>query len=527
MNHAYGEDIEVSLVALISQVKQKTYQDSVRLMRVSETVSNLQAVTQAIVAMGTAANKRVLAEVGLMTDMVAQAEANDLVIVIEAESDTAAQQALARAEAILAESTVTETQDQQSIPVRTFEQAKRSLSAANLALISVPGPHAKLEAAKALNAGMHVFMFSDNVTLADELALKQWAVSKGLLMMGPGCGTAIINGVALAFANVVRRGPVGVVGASGTGLQEVTSLIDRGGGGISQAIGVGGRDLSESIGGLMMMQGITMLSNDPATEVIVLISKPPAESVMAHMLDGARRSGKPVVVNFLGSGRQGEEKGIIFTTTIEDTAKAALQQANRTNAIHFGIDPVEQDKLAAGERQRLSAGQTYLRGLFSGGSLCDEAMVILHQYLPGIYSNIPLMPEYALEDAWQSKEHSCIDLGEEEFTQGRPHPMIDLRLRQERLLAEAEDPTVAVILLDVVIGYGSHDNPAGALGPTIKAAKDRAAAQGRYLPVITHVCGTAQDPQGLQQQEQILREAGALVLPTNAQAARVAAAIIS
>lgn len=512
-------------MALISRVKQKTYQDSVRLMRVSETVSNLQAVTQAIVAMGTAANKRVLAEVGLLTDMVAQAEANDLVIVIEAESDTAAQQALARAEAILTESTV--TQEHQSIPVRTFEQAKRSLTAANLALISVPGPHAKLEAAKALNAGMHVFMFSDNVTLAEELALKQWAVSKGLLMMGPGCGTAIINGVALAFANVVRRGPVGVVGASGTGLQEVTSLIDRGGSGISQAIGVGGRDLSETIGGLMMMQGLTMLTNDPATEVIVLISKPPAESVMARVLDVARRSGKPIVVNFLGSNRQDEEKGIIFTTTIEDTAEAALQQANKTNRTYFGLDPVEQDKLAAGERRRLSAGQTYLRGLFSGGSLCDEAMAILHQYLPGIYSNIPLMPDYALEDAWHSKEHSCIDLGEEEFTQGRPHPMIDPRLRQERLLAEAEDPSVAVILLDVVIGYGSHDNPAGALGPTIKAAKDRAAAQRRYLSVITHVCGTTQDPQGLQQQEKILREAGALVLPTNAQAARVAATIIS
>ncbi len=514
-------------MTLLSHIKPKTYQDSVRLMRVSETVSSLEQVKQAIVAMGTDANKRVLTEVGLMTDTVAQAEANDLVIVIEADSDAVAQHALAEAEAILTEAATTETTEQQKTKIRTFEQAHRTLSGANLTLVSVPGPHAKLEAAKALNAGMHVFMFSDNVSLAEELALKQWAVSKGLLMMGPGCGTAIINGVALAFANVVRRGPIGVVGASGTGLQEVTSLIDRGGVGISQAIGVGGRDLSETIGGLMMIQGITMLTDDPATEVIVLISKPPAETVMPRVLEVAKRSGKPVVVNFLGSGQAGETDGIIFTSTIEDTAEAALQQANKNKTTHFAVDPETLDELAQSERRQLTKGQTYLRGLFSGGSLCDEAMDILHRHLPGVYSNIPLLPDYDLADAWQSKEHSCIDMGEEEFTLGRPHPMIDPRLRQDRMLTEADDPTVAVILLDVVIGYGSHPNPAGALGETIKEAKARAAQQGRYLSVVTHVCGTEQDPQGLQHQEQILRNAGALVLPTNAQAAQVAAAIIS
>lgn len=514
-------------MAFVSQIKPKTYQDSVRLMRISESLSSLEQVKQAIVAMGTAANKRVLAEIGLLTETVEQAEANDLVIVIEAESEAAAQAALAQAEVSLAEAAENGDREEQHFSPRTLEQARRTLTGANLALISVPGEHASIEAAKALNAGMHIFLFSDNVSLAEELRLKQWAAARELLLMGPGCGTAIINGVALAFANVVRRGAVGLVAASGTGLQEVTSLIDRGGGGISQAIGVGGRDLSETIGGLMMRQGISMLAADPATEVIVLISKPPAEGVTEPVLAAARQSGKPVVVNFLGSGRAGEEDGLIFTTTLADTAEAALQQASHSRRPFFNPDPAELDKLAQAERQQLVAGQKYLRGLFSGGSLCDEAMDILHRHLPGVYSNIPLSPEWALADAWHSKAHSCIDMGEEEFTQGRPHPMIDPRLRQERILSEAEDSTVAVILLDVVIGYGAHPNPADPLGESIRAAKANAAEQGRYLAVVAHVCGTEQDPQGLAQQEQTLRDAGVIVLPTNAQAAQVAAAIVS
>lgn len=512
---------------LISKIITKTYQDSVCLMRISENISDLNNVKQAIAAMGTEANKRVLAEIGLMTDSILHAGANDLVIVIEGESDQAAQEALVQAEAILAGASEKEKRKQQEIMPRTLEQGHQALLEGNLALISVPGPHAKVEAAKALNAGMHVFMFSDNVPLEDELLLKKWAVSKGLLMMGPGCGTAIINGVALAFANEVRQGPVGVVGASGTGLQEVTSLIDQGGVGISQAIGVGGRDLSERIGGLMMQHGISMLAQDPQTEVLVLISKPPAESVMEQVLDAARASGKPVVVNFLGSGRRGEEAGIIFTTTLEDTAEVALQQANKNKASYFNKNITELNRMAKRELKRLLPNQKYLRGLFSGGSLCDEAMDILHQRLPGVYSNIPLSPKWKLADAWQSRGHTCIDMGEEEFTLGRPHPMIDPRLRQERILKEAEDPGVAVILLDVVIGYGSHPNPAGALSESINKAKSRAAEQGRYLSVVAHVCGTNQDPQGLQQQEEILRRSGALVLPTNAQAARVAAAIVA
>jgi FdrA protein len=511
---------------VLTKVKPKTYQDSVRLMRLSELLSAIGYVKQATVAMGTDANKRVLAEVGLLTDDVGRAGANDLVIVIDAESETAARAAIGEAERVLAENDRPATRNGAAeAPPRTLEQARRKLGDANMALISVPGEYAALEAAKALHADMNVFLFSDNVTLVEELALKRLAASKGLLMMGPGCGTAVINGVALGFANVLKRGPVGIVGASGTGLQELTTLIDRGGTGISQAIGVGGRDLSETIGGIMMLQSIAMLAADPHTQVIALISKPPAASVADKILAAARASGKPIIVNFLGSHKAGVEGGVRFTTTIEDTAEAVLRQVHGDARSYYDLESAELRWLIDGERQRLKAGQRYLRGLFSGGSLCDEAMQIVTKTLGGIYSNIPLTPELALADAWRSNAHSCIDLGEEEFTRGRPHPMIDPRLRQERLLKEASDPEVAVILLDVVIGYGSHDDPAGALGETIRIAKAKAVAAGRYLAVVAHVCGTEQDPQALAQQERKLRDAGALLLPTNAQAAWVAAAI--
>ncbi len=514
-------------MTLVSQVKPNTYYDSVRLMRASEMLSHLADIHQAIVAMGTDANKRVLAETNLLTDTVAGAGPNDLMIVIEANSDEAAQNALRQAEAKLTETAPASTAGRAVVRPRIFEQARQSLANANMALISVPGPYAKLEVAKALQANMHVFLFSDNVPLAEELELKQWAVAKERLMMGPGCGTAIINGVALAFANAVRPGPIGLVAASGTGLQEVTCLLDRGRSGISQAIGVGGRDLSEKIGGLMMRQGLAMLAADPETKLIVLISKPPAPMVTETVLAAAQASGKPVIVNFLGSQRSGQENGLTFTTTLEETAEAALRHISATDKTHFSLAPAELEVLASTERQKLGPGQRYLRGLFSGGSLCDEAMLILAGQLPALYSNIPLRGEWALADGWHSREHSCIDMGEEEFTQGRPHPMIDPRLRQERLLKEADDPAVAVILLDVVIGYGSHPNPAGALVETIRIAKAKAAEQGRHLAVVAHVCGTGQDPQGLVRQENLLGEAGVLVLPTNAQAARVAAAIVS
>lgn len=510
-----------------SLVKLGIYHDSVKLMQVSQALSALPQVKQAMVAMGTDANKHVLAEIGLLTPEVEAAEANDLVIVVETDTDESAHSAMAQADQILlANDRTTNSTGPAEMPPQTQEQARRKMSDANLALISVPGAYAALEAAKALQAGLHVFLFSDNVSLDEELALKKLAVARGLLMMGPGCGTAVLNSVALAFANVLKQGPVGLVGASGTGLQELTTLVDRGGVGISQAIGVGGRDLSERIGGLMMLQGIAMLAADPDTQLIALISKPPHPSVTPRILAAARATGKPVVVNFLGDKDAGVKDGIAFTTTIENTAEVILRRLNGDVGLYRAQTEAEFKCLVRSERRKLKPGQKYLRGLFSGGTLCDEAMDILAAQLGGIYSNISLSPEWALEDAWRSNGHCCVDLGEEEFTRGRPHPMIDMRLRQERILKEADDPETAVLLMDVVIGYGAHDDPAEALGESIRTAKAKAKSKGRYLSVVTHVCGTAQDPQGLEAQERKLREAGALVLPTNAQAAQFTAALV-
>ncbi len=510
-------------MTILSRVRSRTYRDSVQLMQVSQRLSDEAGVVQAFVAMGTEANQRVLDEVGLLTEEVRVAGPNDLVLVVEADSQSAAEQALARADGLLAESgRRADSANGVAAPPRTLAEAAESLSSANLALISVPGAYAALEAARAIGAGLDVFLFSDNVPLEDELALKRYAAARGRLVMGPGCGTAVINGIALGFANVVSRGPIGVVAASGTGLQEVTSLVDRAGSGISQAIGVGGRDLSATVGGLMMRRGIEALAADPETKVLVLLSKPPADGVRERVLAAAAAAGKPVIVNFLGGDPVAAAEGVHFCDTFEQTAREAVRRAT-------GIDALPESSTAgtsvADECARFAMGQRFLRGLFSGGSLCDEAMLLLGERLPIVYSNIPLQPGAKLDDAWRSREHTCVDLGEEEFTEGRPHPMIDLRVRQARLEEEARDPEVAVVLMDVVIGYGSHPNPAAELAETIVAARRAAANDGRHLSVVAHVCGTAADPQGLGEQESILGGAGVLVLPTNAEAARVATEI--
>ncbi len=513
-------------MCVISHVIPKTYQDSVRLMQVSEELSNLDAVQKTFVAMGTDANKRVLGQIGLLTDEIKKAGANDLMFVVEANSKDVAKGVLAQAKDLLSNQNEKANADSSlKILPKTFEQAHKEFPEANMMFISVPGPYASYEASKALQANMNVMLFSDHISLEDELTLKKIAVQKGLLLMGPGCGTAVINGIAIGFANVLERGPVGIIGASGTGLQELTTLLDRGGIGVSQVIGVGGRDLSDSIDGIMMRQGISMLSSDPNTELIVLISKPPSITVAEKILNDARSSNKPVIVNFLGKAKIHEECGIIFTKTIEDTSEAVLAMMSKGAGPVHSASSDTLNKMAKNERAQLANGQKYIRGLFSGGSLCDEAIDVLVEYFQGIYSNVSVLKKWALKNGRISTQHCCIDMGEEEFTQSRPHPMIDLSLRQERIIKEASDPSVAVVLLDVVIGYGAHENPSSILAETIHHAKEIAIKNNRYLSVVAHVCGSEKDPQDLHKQEDCLRDVGALVLPTNAQAAKVAAAV--
>jgi FdrA protein len=407
------------------------------------------------------------------------------------------------------------------MPPRSLEMALQEAATANLALISTPGDYAAAEAMKALRLGLNVMLFSDNVPLDDEIALKHYARSHDLLVMGPDCGTAIIGGVPLGFANVVRRGEIGVVAASGTGLQQVTCLIDRWGQGVSQGIGTGGHDLRAEVGGITMLQGLDALAADPATRVIVLISKPPHPEVAERVLGAASRAGKPIVVNFLGADPDTVRREDVHPVrTLEDAARLAVDLAGGGGDVEAG-EAWPEGTTEVG----LASGQKYIRGLYSGGTFCYEALLLLTEAFGPIASNTPLEPGLMLADVWHSRQHTVIDLGDDAFTRGRPHPMIDQTLRRERILQEAADPEVAVILFDVVLGHGAHPDPAPELALTLEEAKALARAAGRSLALVGSVCGTAGDPQDLARQEASLREAGVLLAESNAQAVRLAARI--
>jgi succinyl-CoA synthetase alpha subunit len=494
-------------------VRRDTYRDSVELMRVAAQLEQRPGISRAALLMGTPANREIMAAADLLQDDATTAGPNDLVVALTAADPAAADAAITEAERLLtsqpAAATASPSADRPS--PRTIAEGLAELPSATLALISTPGAYATAEALKALKRGLHVFLFSDNVSVEDEIELKRLGRQKGLLVMGPDCGTAILDGVPLGFANAVRRGRIGLVGASGTGLQQVTCLIDRFGEGVSQAIGVGGHDLAEQVGGPMMLMGIERLASDPETTVIVLISKPPAESVAQRVLEAARASGKPVVVNFLGGDPATvRQAGAIPATTLEDAARlaVALAQGRMPN----GVAPSDADDalLAAadGAHAVLEPSQSVVCGLYSGGTLCTEAGLILGHLLG-------------------ERRHRVIDLGDDAYTVGRPHPMIDFRLRNEQIVDAAMDASTAVILLDLVLGYGSHPDPAGAIAPAIRQARQLAAVAGRPLAVVASVCGAASDPQGLDQQEATLRAAGVILASSNARAARLAARIVA
>jgi len=517
-------------MAVKNVIKKNSYQDSVRLMKISGQLKKVAGVINASVMMGTEANKRVLEMAGLLGPEAAETNANDLIIAVDADHAEALNEAIQAAENALVESAATGTTEVQR--AKSLELALEEMPNANMVVISVPGAYAKIEAAKALAKGLNVFLFSDNVTYEEEIELKEMAHQRGLLMMGPDCGTSIINGTCLGFANVIKNGDIGIVGASGTGIQEVTCQIDREGGGCSQAIGVGGRDLKEKVGGLMFLDVMQKLNEDPATKVIVLISKPPAPSVMDKVRAAIGQMRKPVVVNLLGGEPSPDPAANeYFAGTLGEAAKIAVALANGSNPYAWldDIAKIEMDIVMRAEDLVLGINpiQKYVRGLFSGGTLCYEALLLMQKILGPINSNVPLKPEQKLADSYISVGNTCVDLGEDEFTVGRPHPMIDYQLRNERILLEAANPDTAVILLDVVLGYGSNPDPAAELVPVISEARRKAQEDGRNIQFVIYVCGTDNDPQGKEEQIRKLCECGAVILPTNAQAAIMAAYIIA
>jgi FdrA protein len=487
-------------MTLAVRIVSGAYRDSVALMQLSAELAELPGIRRASLVMATPANLGLLAEAGLL-ERPLEAAPNDLVIALEGRTGRALEAALKHAERALGErrERATHTSNTTTPTPKSLVQAHTVAPQANLALISVPGEYAAPEARKALRLGLNVMLFSDNVPLEDEAALKREAGERWLLLLGPDCGTAIVDGQRLGFANHVRAGRIGCIAASGTGLQEVTCLVDRLGEGISQAIGTGGRDMHEAVGGLATIESLERLAADRDTRVIVLISKPPAAAVAERVLAAAAKTRKPIVVCFLGmTSRRTSGARFVHVSTLEDAAHAAVALARNRKVASRAFRPRGLPRIAAPRR--------YVRGLFSGGTFAYEAALLLDKAgLGPVFGN--------------GSKNRVIDLGDDVFTRGRPHPMIDPRLRIERIAAEAADPQVAVLLFDVVLGDGAHPDPAGALAPALQAAAKR------RLALVASVCGTEADPQVRSRQVKHLKEAGVLVAETNAQAARLAAAI--
>ena len=453
---------------LANRVERGRYLDSVALMRIARRLGELPGVEAAALMIGTPSNKALLADARLLSAEGEASEPNDLVIAVRAADPGPALELASR---LLAEPAV--EQAERLRRTRTLEAGLALEPQANLALISVPGDFAAAEARKALERGLHAMVFSDNVPLEDEVALKRYAAARGLLVMGPDCGTALIGGAPLAFANAVPRGDIGIISASGTGLQEVSCLIARLGGGVSHGIGVGGRDLDERVGALGMLAAIDALEADALTRTLVLISKPPAPRVAREVLERARRSAKRTVVCFLGA----EEAGIARTLT---------QAAEMAIGRKLDYTPPALPKVRGA-----------VRGLYCGGTLAAEAALILRNAgAPG----------------------ECVDLGDHRYTRSRPHPMIEPELRNEHIARAIADAAVGVLLFDVVLGYGAHADPAGVL---------IAALKGAQKPAIASVTGTEQDPQRWSLQAAALRAAGVHVTPSNAHAAVLAASVVS
>jgi FdrA protein len=501
------------------RLERSRYHDSVVLLHLARELRALPDVEEAAALMGTPANRELLAGAGLAAPELAGAGPNDLLIAVRAASARAAEAALERAASLLA----ARRRQVEAAPrprPRTLERAVERLPGANLALVSVPGPWAAAEARRALRLGLHVLLFSDNVPLEEEVALKRLALARGRFCLGPDCGTAYVAGVPLGFANAVPRGRVGLVAASGTGLQQVSVLLAAAGEGVSHGIGVGGRDMTAAVGGLMTLAALDALAADAATEVVVVLGKPPDPAVRRAVearLDGL---GKPAVVALLGAGAETRiAPGRITVTTLEDAAAAAVALRRQASFAPrpFTAPAGEIRRRVRELRRGLGPGQRGVRGLYAGGSLAHEARLILEPLLGPVEGNLGPAPPGAL--------HRLLDLGADEYTAGRAHPMIDPRTRVAAILEAGEDPAAAVLLLDVVLGHGAASDPAGDLLPALEQARAAAAARGRALPVVATVVGAAGDPQGHAGQVARLAAASVWVLPSNAQAARAAAAV--
>lgn len=494
---------------LFTVIKKNTYQDSINLMLLTNRINTLEGVVQSSIMMGTEANKDIYKNSGLYTEEVGAAKPSDMVIVVEAQEEAVVDLVLKETESFLNDLSVKKDKNEVQ-NVTSWDSALENLPDANLALFSIPGEYAATELEAALDRGLHVFSFTDNVSLEDEIRLKKKAHEKGLLFMGPDCGTGIISSIPIAFTNVVKPGNIGIVGASGTGIQEVTTIIERLGGGVLHAIGTGGRDLNEKVGAITVKDAVVALEHHDPTDVIVVISKPPAKEVRDEVVELLQNLSKPVVAVFLGEKPDHYEGNVYLAHTMEETARIAVDLAAGRSVKKNYCEPVE-----CPVEEILSADKT-VKGLYSGGTLAAEAGMMISEAL-GLGGLIK-KEGYIL----QAQGYEVIDLGDDIYTQGKPHPMIDPEVRQKKIREYAKDPNTGVILLDCVLGYGCHPDMASALAPVIRESIELAEQEGRKLYFVGSVCGTKLDPQDYDQSVKTLKDCGVLVEESNARAIRLA-----
>lgn len=519
------------MLPVVNVVKHNLFRDSIQLMRLTEDVKKLEGVDDAVVAMGTDTNRRLLQGLGLLGKEGRGAGDGDLIMAVRVAEGAEGSEVLGLVEQMVM--TPPAASGGSKAPAfHSIASALAQLPGANLAVVSVPGKQAFEPSMELLRSGVNVHLFSDHVPLEQEVKLKAYASSKGLLVLGPGAGTSIINGVGLGFANSVRRGDVGVVASAGTGIQEATILLDRIGLGVSEALGVGGTDVSGEVGGVMTKDCLRLLESDKGTRLIMIIAKAPKAKVMRDVMDYvAKKTTKPVVACFLGlDSPPSNEERVFYAKTLHSAVHRVAQVSGKEAERQFQSRvSTSAEDLAKASRKLASAigpGRKYLRGLYSGGTLAHEALLILKELMGEAYSNTPLSEKFTLPDPDFSRENSIVDLGDETFTSGRAHPMIDPTLRRLRIAQEGADPTTAAIMLDVVLGYGSSPDPGGALQKAIEDSIRASKGKGGNLAVLAHLCGTESDPQPLAEQSERLSGSGAMLYASNALMAAAGALLV-
>lgn len=498
-------------------IRNNQYYDSVFLMGVNKRLSQVEGVEQTAVLMGSVKNKVLLEDIGIKEPEIDNARPNDLIVAVIAKTPEIVKAVLDDLDNAL--SAIDESMSR--FDFHTLEDGLAEKALANLAVFSIPGEYVFREALKALEAKLNIFIFSSNVSVEDELKLKRSAAEKKLLVMGPDCGTSILAGKGIGFANVVREGTIGAIGPSGTGLQEFTSQVHNSGYGISHAIGTGSHDLSAEIGAITTLTALEALEEDPKTKIIAIIAKPPNRKVLEHLFERTKHCTKPVIGCFLGMSHlfKLETTGLHGARTIDDAVRKAIQISSGGEELQ-NIGVASQDReFAKQQRDKWSPEQRFLRGLFAGGTFCYQSQQILGEAGLTIYSNAPLNPQNKLASAKVSLEHTLVDMGDDDFTLGRPHPMIDSTMRTQRILSEGQDPTVAVIMLDFILGLNASKDPVGDLLDSILIAKQVRKEQGGDLAVVASICGTDRDPQDLNLQMEMLENAGVIVFQSNANAA--------